>query len=164
MGSDPPLRFLTAKLEVNYLLPTPLDVTLAQAVELLAQPKTRGRRAAVKKEPIKVFDESPATGEKIQLLDGRYGPYVTDGATNASLPKSTAPEELTFDEAVQLLAEKAAKGGTRKKAKKKAAKKKTTAKKKAARKTAAKKPTVKKKAATKKKTTKATKKKATKKK
>ncbi|MCG8583602.1 MAG: DNA topoisomerase I, partial [Pirellulales bacterium] len=62
---------------------SPLDVTLKQALELLAQPKQR--RGAAKKEPIKVFAESPVTGNPVQLLDGRYGPYVTDGETNASL-------------------------------------------------------------------------------
>ncbi|MCO6044882.1 type I DNA topoisomerase [Aeoliella sp. ICT_H6.2] len=110
---------------------SPLDVTLEQAIELLKTPKTRGRGAA-KKEPIKIFDgESPVTGMKVQLLDGRYGPYVTDGETNASLPKGTSPEELDFNEALNLLAARAAAGGSKKKktTKKKAAKKKTTKKK-----------------------------------
>lgn len=121
---------------------SPLDVTLEQAIELLKQPKTRGRGRAAPKEPIKVFEKSPVTDEPIKLLDGRYGPYVTDGETNASLPKGSAPDELTFDQAVNLLAERAARGGTKKKkkAKKKAAKKKT-AKKKAAAKKATKKKT-----------------------
>ena len=116
---------------------SPLDVTFEKAIELLAQPKTRGRGAA--KEPLKVFEPSPVTEEPIKLLEGRYGPYVTDGETNASLAKGTSPEELTFDQAVNLLAERAAKGGTKKKkkAKKKAAKK--TTKKKAAKKKATKK-------------------------
>jgi DNA topoisomerase-1 len=105
---------------------SPLDVTLDQAVELLAQPKARGRgRAAAKREPLKVFEESPVTGEKVQLLDGRYGPYVTDGQTNASLPKSTAPEELTFSEALSLLAARAAAGPSKRRGTKK---KKKTAK------------------------------------
>ena len=47
-----------------------------------------------------MFDESPVTKQKVQLLDGRYGPYVADGETNASLPKGTAVEELTFQEAL----------------------------------------------------------------
>ena len=124
---------------------SPLDVTFDQAVHLLAQPKTRGRGAS-KKEPIKTFDKpSPATEKPVQILDGRYGPYITDGDTNVSLRKGMTPEELTFDEAVQMLAEKAAQGGGKKKAakkktaKKKAAKKKTTTKKKTATKKAAKK-------------------------
>ncbi|MFO0788095.1 MAG: type I DNA topoisomerase [Pirellulales bacterium] len=101
---------------------SPLDVTIDQAVHLLSQPKQQGRgRAAAKKEPLKVFEESPVTKQKVQLLDGRYGPYVTDGETNASLPKGTSPEELTFPEALDLLAARAAAGPP----KKKAAKKKT---------------------------------------
>jgi DNA topoisomerase I len=108
---------------------SPIDVTLEQAVHLLAQPKQRGRgRAATKREPLKVFEASPVTSEKVQLLDGRYGPYVTDGTTNASLPKGTAVEELTFNEALDLLAVRAAAGPSkRKSAKKKTAKAKTTA-------------------------------------
>jgi DNA topoisomerase-1 len=89
---------------------SPLDVDLPQAVEILKQPKTRGRGTSAKREPIKVFDPSPVTGKPIQLLEGRYGPYVTDGETNASLPKSTNPDELAFDEALGLLAERKAKG------------------------------------------------------
>ncbi len=133
-----------------------LEVSLEQAMLLLAQPKTRGRGRAAPKEPLKVFDEkSPVTEEEVKLLDGRYGPYVTDGTTNASLPKDLPAEELTFERALDLLAERAAKGPSkRKKKKKKAAKKKATkktAKKKTAKKKTAKKKTAKKKA-TKKKT------------
>tara|TARA_Y100000814_G_scaffold274886_1_gene233890 strand:- start:154 stop:591 length:438 start_codon:yes stop_codon:yes gene_type:complete len=131
---------------------SPLDVTLEQALELLAQPKRRGRGRAAPKEPLKVFDPSPVTEEPIKLLDGRYGPYVTDGATNASLPRGTTVEELDFDQAVNLLAERAARSPGKKKRKKKAAKKKAPKKKAAAKKKAAKKKkaTKKKKQATKK--------------
>ncbi|TWT90596.1 DNA topoisomerase 1 [Pseudobythopirellula maris] len=119
---------------------SPLDVTLEQAIELLNQPKQqRGRGQA--KPPLKIFEEkSPVTDTQVQMLDGRYGPYVTDGETNASLPKGQAPDELTFNEALNLLAARAAAGGSKKKkktTKKKAAKK--TTKKKAAKKTTAKK-------------------------
>jgi DNA topoisomerase-1 len=86
---------------------SPLDVTLAQALELLAQPKAQGRGRAAAKAPLKTFETSPITGKPIQLLDGRYGPYVTDGTTNASLPKDAEPESLTFDQALVLLAERA---------------------------------------------------------
>ena len=66
----------------------------------------------------------------MQLFEGRYGPYVTDGETNASLPKGTSVEDLKFDDALNLLAARAAKGGTKKKStKKKATKKKAAAKK-----------------------------------
>ena len=132
---------------------SPLHVTLEQSIELLAQPKARrgGGRAAKKQEPLKVFEASPVTGEPVKLLDGRYGPYVTDGTTNASLPKTLGVEEVTLERALDMLAERAAKGpsrrGSKKKAAKKAAKKAT---KKAAKKKSAKKKSSKKKAAKKK--------------
>ncbi len=106
---------------------SPLDVSLEQCLLLLAQPKRRGRGAA--KPPLKEFDESPVTGKKVVLKEGRWGPYMTDGTTNVSLPSTMSEEELTFERALDLLATKAAKGPRKKKTKKKAAKKKTTAKK-----------------------------------
>ncbi|GIW99384.1 MAG: DNA topoisomerase 1 [Pirellulaceae bacterium] len=125
---------------------SPLDITLEQAVELLKQPKRRGRTAK-KSEPLKMFADSPVTGKPIQLLDGRYGPYVTDGETNASIPRDMSPDELTFEQAVELLAARAAAGGSKRQ---KATKKKATKKKAATKKASAKKKTTKKKAATKK--------------
>lgn len=123
---------------------SPLEVTLDEAINLLRQPKTRGRAAP--KEPLKVFeDKSPVTEGEVKVLDGRYGPYVTDGETNASLPKGTDPKELSFNDALDLLAERLAKGGSKKKKKKKAAKKKKATKKKATKKKATKKKTAKKK-------------------
>ncbi|MEM6978380.1 MAG: type I DNA topoisomerase [Planctomycetota bacterium] len=129
---------------------SPLQVTFDEAIELLKQPKTRGRAAP--KEPIKVFEaKSPVTDQEVKVLEGRYGPYTTDGETNASLPKGTDPKEITFESALDLLAERAAKGPSKKKtkAKKKASKKKAaknkTAKKKTATKTAKKKGIIKKK-------------------
>lgn len=94
---------------------SPLEVTLNEAVELLKQPKAQRRGFGVKKEPLKVFGESPVTKTPVQLLDGRYGPYVADGTTNASVPKNTPPEEVTFEMALQLLAERAAAGPSKKK-------------------------------------------------
>ena len=127
---------------------SPLDVTLQQALELLAQPKQR-RGAARTKEPIKVFEASPVTNNPVQLLEGRYGPYVTDGETNASLPRGTTVEDVTLEVALDLLKIRAEKGPSRRKATKKATKKKTakkkTTKKKATKKKAAKKKTTKKK-------------------
>jgi DNA topoisomerase-1 len=87
----------------------PTDVNLEQALHLLAQPKTRGRGRATP-EPLKVFDPSPVTKQPIKLLSGRYGAYVTDGETNATLPRDIAPENCTFADAVRLLEERAAKG------------------------------------------------------
>ena len=111
---------------------SPLDVTLEQALELLAQPKAGGRgRGAVKREPLKVFEASPVTSNPVQLLAGRYGPYVTDGVTNASLPRGTAPEEVTLEYALNLLKARAeqgpAKRPARRTAKKAAAPKKEAA-------------------------------------
>jgi len=105
----------------------PLEITLDQAVQVLAQPKG-GRGAVRRKEPIKVFEASPVTGEKVQLLDGRYGPYVTDGKTNASLPRGTAPEEVTLEYALQLLRTRAEKGPSRRRVAKRTTKKKATKK------------------------------------
>ncbi|NLX96582.1 MAG: type I DNA topoisomerase [Rhodopirellula sp.] len=120
---------------------SPLDIALPQALELLAQPKAR-RGGAARKEPIKVFAESPVTKQEVKLLEGRYGPYVTDGQTNASLARGADPQQLTFEQALDLLAARAEKAPP-KAAHKKATKKKTTAKKapkkKAAKKKAAKK-------------------------
>ncbi len=128
---------------------SPLDVSLEQALALLAQPKTsRGR--GQKKEPIKVFDNSPITEQPVQLLEGRYGPYVTDGETNASIPRGANVEEVNFTQALELLAERAAKGGRKKKKAKKKSTKKKAAKKKPAKKKPAKKKAAKKKAAKKK--------------
>lgn len=121
---------------------SPLTVSLQEAVDLLAQPKQRGRGGGTKREPLKKFDNSPVTEKQVQVLDGRYGPYVTDGETNASLPKGVPPEDLTFDQALELLAERAKMPKKKKKAKKKAAKK--TAKKKTAKKKTTKKKTTKK--------------------
>jgi len=116
--------------------------TLEEALALLAQPKRRGRQKKVLRE----VGTIPDTETKIELFDGRYGPYVSDGKTNASLPKGTDPDKITVEESMKLLEEQAAKKGTKKK-KAPAKKKKAATKKKA---TAKKKPAAKKKAAAKK--------------
>lgn len=86
---------------------SPIDVTLEQALELLAKPKL-GRGRAAPKEPIKVFEASPVTQNPVQLLEGRYGPYVTDGTTNASVPKGVDAADVTLPMALQWLADRAA--------------------------------------------------------
>ena len=124
---------------------SPLEVTLGEAVTLLAQPKTRGRgRTPI--EPLRVFDASPITGEPVRLLPGRYGPYCADGVTNASVPKGVDPANVTLELALQWLAERAAsapaskkKKAARKKAAPKASSAKKTAKKETAKKAATKK-------------------------
>ncbi len=106
---------------------SPLDVLLEQALDLLSKPKQYGRGArgatAKKTEPLKVFDASPVTEKPVQVLNGRFGIYVTDGETNATVPRDTSVEELTFEKALDLLAARLAKGGVKKKASRKTAKK-----------------------------------------
>ncbi|HZG09166.1 MAG TPA: type I DNA topoisomerase [Allosphingosinicella sp.] len=87
----------------------------------------RGRGAA--REPLKVLGAHPRTALEIKLMEGRFGAYVTDGTTNATLPKSLAPDQLTLEEAAQLIDERAAKGPPPKKGRKAPAKKPAAAKK-----------------------------------
>jgi DNA topoisomerase I len=85
-------------------------VTLDQAGELFAQPKPRGRAARAGAAPLRELGDDPASGKPIVLRDGRFGPYVTDGETNASLRKGDAAESVTLQRAVELLAERRAAG------------------------------------------------------
>jgi DNA topoisomerase-1 len=115
-------------------------VTLAEAEAIFAQPKQR--RGRVVQPPLAELGPHPESGAPVRVLDGRYGPYVTDGTTNASVPRGTDPESVTLEQGVELLRERAARApATKRTAKKRTAKKATrkTAKK-ATRKTA-KKPT-----------------------
>ncbi|NNF07916.1 MAG: type I DNA topoisomerase [Candidatus Eisenbacteria bacterium] len=130
-----------------------LTLTKERALALLAQPK-KSRRFAKAKEPLKNWGKVEALeGLELKMLDGRFGPYVTDGTTNASVPRGSDPGDLTLEEAVDLIMERRARGPAKKKTKKKKATKKKTAKKKTAKKKTTKKKTTKKKA-TKKKATK----------
>ena len=115
------------------------DITLEEALAIYARPKQRGRAAA--KPPLRELGTDPATGRPVVVKDGRFGPYVTDGETNATLRREDDPQTLTPERGFELLAERRAKGPAKKAAKKTAAKK-TTAKtaKKAAKKTAKKAP------------------------
>ncbi|RZU51584.1 DNA topoisomerase I [Krasilnikovia cinnamomea] len=125
-------------------------VTLDEALALLAAPKTRQRGVA--KPPLRELGPDPVTEKPMVIKEGRFGPYVTDGEYNASLRRGQTPEELTVEQASEMLAEKRAKGPAprKKAAAKKAPAKKaadgeaTPAKKTAAKKTAAKKATAKK--------------------
>ncbi|WP_059010597.1 type I DNA topoisomerase [Streptomyces specialis] len=116
-------------------------VTLDEALAIYAQPKQRGRAAA--KPPLKELGADPVTGRPVVVKDGRFGPYVTDGETNATLRRDDDPETITPERGYELLAEKRAKGPAKKTAAKKTAAKKTAAKKAPAKKTAAKKTTAK---------------------
>jgi DNA topoisomerase-1 len=117
-------------------------VTLDQARDIYAQPKTRGRRTAAAP-PLKELGDDPVSGRAMVVKDGRFGLYVTDGETNASLRRGDSLEELTPERAAELLADRRARGpakkAPRKAPAKKAAAKKAPAKKAAAKKTAAKK-------------------------
>ncbi|MFD7288954.1 type I DNA topoisomerase [Streptomyces sp. NPDC059863] len=134
------------------------NITLEEALAIYAQPKQRGRAAA--KPPLKELGTDPVSERPVVVKDGRFGPYVTDGETNATLRTDDSVETITPERGYELLAEKRAKGPAKKTAKKAAkkapakkapAKKATTAKKAAAKtttaKTAAKKTTAKKTAA-----------------
>jgi DNA topoisomerase-1 len=115
-----------------------LTLTEEEARAIYAQPKTYGRRAAAA--PLKELGEDPVSGKNIVVKDGRFGLYVTDGETNASLRKDDSLEKLTAERAHELLAERRARGPVKRTAKRPAKKTaKKSAKKTAAKKTAAKK-------------------------
>jgi len=109
-------------------------VTLEEALALLAQPK--GRRGQATPKPGIVVGVDPSTQREVQLKEGRFGPYVTDGETNASLRRADDPATISIERAADLLAERRAKDPAPKKAAKKAPAKKTAAKKTAAKKKA----------------------------
>ncbi|MER6309323.1 type I DNA topoisomerase [Streptomyces sp. NPDC001657] len=117
-------------------------ITLEEALAIYAQPKQRGRAAA--KPPLKELGTDPVSGKPVVVKDGRFGAYVTDGETNATLRRDDDVETITPERGYELLAEKRAKGPAKKKTAKKAPAKKTAAKKTTAKKTAAKKTTAKK--------------------
>ncbi len=115
-------------------------VGLNRAVTVLAEKKPRGR---AQKKVLKELGNHPDLELPMEVMDGRYGPYVTCNKLNATLPRGIKPEDMTAEQAIELIDAKIAKGPAKKKTKKKAAKKKAakkkTAKKKTARKKAAKK-------------------------
>ena len=89
------------------------DVGINRAVVLLAEKKAGGGKGHFQRAAptvLKELGEHPSDGGKVQVLSGRYGPYVKHGAVNATLPRGREPAALTMDEAVQLIAERAAKG------------------------------------------------------
>ena len=78
------------------------SIDLAGALALLAQPARRGRRSATPAGPIAVLAESPITKSQSRST-GRFGPYVTDGQVNATIPTTRSPETITFDDALELI-------------------------------------------------------------
>jgi len=136
------------------------EIQMNRAVALIEEKKAgggKGRFGRAAPAPIKELGESPVTGKPVRVLNGRYGPYISDGETNANVPKDKKPEDIEADEALSLLAARVEAGGGKKKkkapiAKKAAASKKEAVKPKAAapKKAAAKKVAAKKKAPAKK--------------
>ena len=99
-------------------------ISLDDALAIYAQPKTRGRRAAAP--PLRDLGTDPGSGKQVLVKEGRFGPYVTDGETNATLRRGDIPESITIERAAELLAEKRAKGpAPKKRAAKKSARKTT---------------------------------------
>jgi DNA topoisomerase-1 len=82
-----------------------------------------GRQRGASREPLAVLGQHP-NGKDVKVMDGRYGPYVSDGTTHATLPKGADPKAVTLDEAVRLIDERAAKGPAKKKGGRKTAKRK----------------------------------------
>lgn len=124
------------------------DIGVNRAVTVLAEKIARAEERAGK--VLKELGDHPDSGKPVQVREGKYGPYIKHGSTNATLPKSAVPEDVTLEEALVLVAEKDAKSGKKKPAKKAAAKKEPAEKKAPAKKAAAKKPAAKKKTAAKK--------------
>ncbi|MBT1621530.1 type I DNA topoisomerase [Curtobacterium flaccumfaciens pv. oortii] len=89
------------------------DIDLPGALEIFSQPKYGGNRAA--SSALKEFEADPVSGKPIKMKDGRFGPYVTDGETNATIPKGEDVEAVDHARAVQLIADKRAKGPVKKK-------------------------------------------------
>ncbi|WP_422744239.1 type I DNA topoisomerase [Mycobacterium sp. WMMD1722] len=113
-------------------------ITLDEALKIYAEPKRRGRQAAAAP-PLRELGTDPASGKPMVIKDGRFGPYVTDGETNASLRKGDDVASITDARAAELLADRRARGPVKKKAPAKKAAKKTAAKKTTAKKASAKK-------------------------
>jgi len=83
------------------------DITLEEALAVYAQPKYGARGAS---SALKEFEADPVSGKPIKIKDGRFGAYVTDGVTNVTIPRGQTPDDITFEIAVQMLADKRAKG------------------------------------------------------
>lgn len=109
------------------------DITLEEALKIYAEPKRRGRQGAAAP-PLRELGADPATGKPMVIKDGRFGPYVTDGETNASLRKGDDVASITDERAAELLADRRARGPAKRPAKKAA--RKAPAKKAAAKKAA----------------------------
>jgi DNA topoisomerase-1 len=92
-------------------------ITLEEALAKLAEPRQRGRRAAAP--PLKELGDDPVSGKPVVLKEGRFGPYVTDGETNASLRAGDSVDSISNERAYELLADRRARGPVKKRTKKK---------------------------------------------
>ena len=99
-------------------------LTLAQAEAIFAQPKQRRGRAA--KAPLADLGPHPESGASVRVLDGRFGPYVTDGTINATVPRGIEPASIDLEQAVELLREREARGPATKRPAKRSGPPKTT--------------------------------------
>jgi DNA topoisomerase-1 len=96
------------------------DTGMNAAAVKLAEAASGGRARTGSREPIAVLGAHPTSGKELKVMEGRYGPYVSDGETHATLPKAADPKAVTLDEAIALIDARAAKGPA-KKGKRKAA-------------------------------------------
>lgn len=104
---------------------SPLEITLEEALHLLSQPKTRGRGSAAAS-ALKELGLDPVSGNKVELKSGRYGPYITNGVVNASVPKGVDPMNYPLQDALDLLRQRELVAPEKKEKTKKAPKKSTT--------------------------------------
>jgi DNA topoisomerase-1 len=93
------------------------DITLEEALKIYSEPKRRGRQS-VTAPPLRELGNDPASGKPMVIKDGRFGPYVTDGETNASLRKGDDVLSITDERAAELLADRRARGPAKRPAKK----------------------------------------------
>ncbi len=87
----------------------------AAVVKLAEAAAAKGQRGGGTREPIAVLGPHPVSGKELKVMEGRYGPYVSDGEIHATLPKSADPAAVTLDEGIALIDAKAAKGPATKK-------------------------------------------------
>ena len=90
-------------------------MTVEQAEALFAEPK---RRRGQNKSQIAELGPHPETGARVRVLDGRFGPYVTDGTINATVPRGVQPEEIDLEQGIELLREREARGPVEKRPRK----------------------------------------------
>jgi len=91
------------------------EVGLNRAVDLIAQKRAGGSRGRGEAQALKELGAHPTDGQPIRILSGRYGPYIKHGSTNANVPRNADPQTVTLEQALALLAEREAKGGSKKK-------------------------------------------------